>query len=192
MKKLVIQLIAIAVGALTVLLVFQLLKKSRFAEMATSPPNSPLEVIGEMTSVDGQVERRLAGSVRFESIPGPRSLFSKDLLVTQKSSFAILSLHEGERTETAQLELRLNESSKFVVEFDGSKPGALIGTLLGGTITVIKPGKPGLFRLFREGREIAVGSSEIPNIPVVSQPPIRAGSPSPTAPMGLVITATRE
>ncbi len=187
MKRPSIQVIAAVIGFLTALAAFNFLKKWEWG----SPHD--LKQIGQILAVEGQVERRLPGSVHMESVPGPRPLYHQDLLVTQHRSSVTIALEPNGPT------IHLNENSRFVAEVDASKPGAFIGTLLDGTASVVNPGRKDMFRLFRDGQQVALENADKTLVPVI---PEEAGTvtgtvanttPSPAAATttGIVIVATQ-
>jgi len=179
-----LQVIAAVVGFATALALFNMLKK------CDGRPSRSLKQIGEIAAVDGAVERRTPGAVNMETVPGPRPLYHQDLVVTQRSSSATITLTPDGPT------LRLNENTRFIAELDATRPGAFLGTLLDGTLSVLNPGRKGLFRLFREGHEISVETAEKRLVPVIpaegsapaAQEAAASGTPPPSG--GIVITAT--
>lgn len=171
-------MVAAVIGFITALATFNMMRKCD-----TRPPRN-LKQIGEITALQGAVERRVPGAVNMESVPSPRPIYHQDLLVTQRDSSLTLSLTPDGPT------LRLNENTRFVAEFDATQPGAFIGTLLDGTLTVLNPGRKGLFRLFREGQEISLESAEKPLVPVIPAETLQPTEESPAATAGIVITAT--
>ncbi len=194
MKRTALQLTGLAIGLFAVLAFFYLFKSLSALGARNAKSN---RVVGEIESVEGQVEMRKAGSVRFEAVPSERPIENQDLLVTQNASHADVEL---KASGTAQLKLRLEENSKLIIERDPDHPGGLMGTLLGGTINVIERGQgSSTFRLFRQGREITLSkaaSSDVLLLPksVETGTQVTAGSPRSVGDdhLGLVITATRE
>lgn len=183
-KRPTLQVIAAVVGFATALAIFNMLKR------CDGRPSGGLKPIGEITAVEGSVERRTPGAVNIETVPGPRPLYHQDLLVTQRASTATITLTPDGPT------LRLNENTRFIAEIDATRHGAFIGTLLDGTLSVLNSGRKGLFRLFREGREIPLESAERRLVPVIpaegTAPSSQAavgGTPSPMT-GGIIITAT--
>jgi hypothetical protein len=185
MKKPVLQLTAVAIGLAASLAAFNFLKKS---DVRSFDPRL-YTAIGEIQSVEGQVERRLPQSENMETVPGARPLFSQDLVLTQKSSSAVLVFTASQTT------LKLAENTRFIAELDSLKPGAIVGTLLDGNIQVLNSGRPGLFRLFREGHEIALKDLErnlVPILPGEGKNASAQNAPAvtPTPLNGLTISAT--
>jgi len=191
MKKQFVQLVAVAVAVLVVLFVVLWAFRS-FTGNHLRNSKRHLQTIGEIHSVVGQVERRFPGTVNFEAVSSPLPLYNQDLVTTQKSSQATLILQEPEIT------LRLNENSRFIAELDATHPGALIGTLLSGTASVLslpKKGKPDSFRLYKDGREILLNDLDKVAVPVLkigaTNPPRLTGSGALEPEKGLIITATK-
>lgn len=182
MKKPWVQLSAVTIGFVTALAAFNLLRRCDNSDLQA---DKNLKKIGEIQSVTGQVERRLPKSVKIETVPGPRSLHNQDLIITQNDSSAVLILGSSGTT------LKLGENTRFIAELDPAHQDALIGTLLDGSAQVLNPGKSDSFRLFRDGREIALENLNrtlVPVIPAESQTPPAVQA---TATPGLIITATR-
>lgn len=167
MKRSALQITAAVVGFATALAAFNLLKRCDSQGAKTDAP-----VIGRLTSVEGQVERRLPGSAIMETVPSPRPIFHQDMIVTQGDSSASLVLEPDGPT------LRLNENSRLVVEKDTTRPGAFIATLLEGTITPLNSGRAGFFRLFRDGKEVSLDSLSQQLVPVIPSEPAVAASPT--------------
>jgi Gram-negative bacterial TonB protein C-terminal len=186
-KRTSLQIIAAAIGLLTAMALFNLLKKW------DARSSHQLKQIGEILSIDGAVERRSPGALTMEAVPGPRPLYHQDLLVTQRGGFATIVLSPDGPT------LKINEGSRFIAEIDAARPQAFIGTILDGTVSVVNPGQKGVFRLYREGREISFESADRTMVPVIPMDKsVATGSnattpPAPTtgATPGIVITATQ-
>jgi TonB family protein len=182
MKRPPIQVIAAVIGFVTALAAFNFLKRWEWA----AP--SDLKQIGQILSIEGQVERRLPGSVHMETVPGSRPLYHQDLVVTQPRSSVSIVLEPNGPT------IHLNENSRFIAELDASKPGAFIGTLLAGGLAVLNPGRKDLFRLFRDGQQVALENADRTLVPVIPEEPSAVAfdpSATTTPSTGFVIVATQ-
>jgi hypothetical protein len=154
MKKLMPPLIALGAGLTVAVAGFNLLNQ-------INPGNAPvihLIPVGEVLEVSGEVTHRLPRSINIEPFKAPTELHHLELIMTGKNSKALLKLDEG-------TEIKLEENSSLVVEFDSSKEETLMATLLAGEVTRIIPGKAGALRLFRNGREI--GFAKETKLPVI-------------------------
>jgi hypothetical protein len=187
MKKPLVPLTALVIGIAAALAAYNIMNGLGFRSL----PLGRMVVIGEIQSVKGDVERRLPENVQIEAVRGPAPLHSQETIFTQKDSQAVVSFSDGTT-------LRLAENSRFVAEVDASKKEAVIGTLLDGSVNVLNTGKPGFFRLFQNGHEASLSTTEekslvslIPanSVPANGSEPLRHAGPG--AEPGLVISATQ-
>jgi len=184
MKRPSIQVIAAVIGFVTALAAFNFLKKWEWGSTG-----GDLKQIGQILAIEGQVERRLSGSVHIETVPGPRPLFHQDLLVTQHRSSVTFALEPNGPT------IHLNENARFIAEVDPSKPGTFIGTLLSGTLAIVNPGRKDLFRLFRDGQQVALENADKTLIPIIPEEPSAMTlkslpTASPTSDVVIIATQT--
>lgn len=180
MRRPTLQIIAAVIGFLTALAAFNFLRKFDWGS------TGHYKKVGQILAVEGQVERRLPGAVNMETVPNPRPLFHQDLIVIQNGGSATISLEPNGPT------LRLHENTRFIPELDATKPGAFIGTLLDGTLTVLNPGRKDLFRLFREGKEVAFEAADKTLVPMIpADGTALPARPSDSAGGGITIVATQ-
>ena len=172
MKKFATPLLALVIAILVAFAGYKFIRSLGFASSGGG------DVIGRITRLEGIVEHRLARSVNLDRLESTGPLHHQELIVTQPGALVEVTLDVGTT-------IRIHESSRFIAEKDSSKQKAVIGTVLGGSVTVPLPGPTGAFRLFREGREIDLMAREEPQAPVIHEgqrPPPPAG--------GIVISAT--
>lgn len=147
-RTLQLRLIAVAIGLASSLAAFNALKSCE--------PNTAThqqKVIGHLSASSGQVERRLPGATTVQSAPEAEAIVNQEMIITQNAAGVTIALEPDGPT------LRLNENSRFIPELDASHPAAFLGTLLDGSVTLLNPGKLGLFRLFQDGREIPINAN---------------------------------
>lgn len=143
-------------------------------------------VIGKFISVTGDVERRLPETTqRMPAKPGD-NFRSGELLFTERASETEIEFENGVR-------LRIEPGSRFVTEIDRANPDVMNATIIEGSATTLFSGKSGMFRLFKEGREVPLSEDSRNPVPVV---PVVVGSQpvaQPTASLNresVVITAS--
>lgn len=163
-------LIGAGLGLLVLLVAFYL------ALRQFSPdPGAFTTLIGKIDSVQGAVTARLARTLDFKKVASGAPLFSQEVLQTDQGE-AVLTLN-------TQTQIKMIEATKFVVETDATRSDGLIGTILEGKVIILNPGAEGRFRLFQQGREVALDRA-IVNAPNIVTPVKRA----PIS--GLTVTAT--
>lgn len=161
-KRSALQLLAVTVGFVTALALFNFLKQSDFK------PTVGRKTIGQIVSIDGQLERRGAGAVGMEKIPGPGPIYHQDLLITQGHSNAKVVLEPGGPI------LLLEDNTRAIFELDPTAQGSFQAVVLDGSIKVIQPGQKGMFRLFKGGTEIPIDGSWKAEVPVITADSIAA------------------
>ena len=134
--------------------------------------------IGVVDSVQGNVQSRLARTLRFEKLLFHSKIHNQEVIQTEKDSEAVISF-------TTSTTLHLAERTRFVAEEDASRPGALIGTVIEGHVAVLQATKANLFRLYYQGHELPL-SGQVASGPAVVTP-TRGAQPGAG---GLIITAT--
>ncbi len=164
MKKLLIPLSILAIGIATAVatLVFRDRNSSSLGEQPELKAQRPNEhsPIGRVLDTRGAVNLRAPKEFQFRLAHQGNPLLSQELIVTDRASEVRLHLI----TETV---LKVHERSRLVIEHDVTREGALIATVLDGQVSIEKPGKAELFRLFRDGRELNLNELtqlETPNL----------------------------
>ena len=176
MKRFATPLLALVIAILVAFAGYKFIRSLNFASSGGG------EVIGKITRLEGLVEHRLARSVNLEKLERTGPLHHQELIVTQPGALVEVNLDVGTT-------IRIHEGSRFIAEKDTSKQNAIIGTVLGGSVTVPLPGPQGAFRLFREGREIDLMAREEPQAPVIQEGQKNDQRPAPPG-GGVVISAT--
>lgn len=189
MKRSMLQFVAIAIGVVSAMALYSFMRR-----LDLNSDRVKANTIGAIESIEGQLERRAAGTVTTEKITSPRTLLHQDLLVTQKNSSVII------RFLKTQTVLKLQESSRFIAESDSSRADSVIATILDGEVAVLSEGAKERFHLFRQGQEIPLSQAGVKSMPevVLSLPtptpaPGTSPQPSPTqAPLVIVATKAAE
>jgi hypothetical protein len=177
------QILGIAIGFISAMLIYQVVRRLDFNQKT----NADLIEIGQIIAIEGLVERRLPGAVATETVPAPGPFYHQDLLITQRDSSLTL------RFKNAETVLKLNEAARFVAEQDPTNANAVRATILDGGVQLIQAGKPELIKFYRDGAEVALGDLGKTQVPSIQAPPPELIGPPPPASTGpqLIITATK-
>jgi hypothetical protein len=131
-------------------------------------PLGALTPIGEITSVQGQVEARLPKTVQAEPAEPRAILYSQEVLTTRAQGSAVVGLSSGAA-------VRIEQETRVILEIDANKPDVVILTLLAGHVEVMSPGPEGTLRLFRDGVELPLNARALNPAPA---PLVPAGESS--------------
>ncbi|MES2965169.1 MAG: AgmX/PglI C-terminal domain-containing protein [Bdellovibrionota bacterium] len=117
-----------------------------------SPHEAPsgLIAVGVVTAVSGSVEHRWPGRIEIMPLEAGATLHVGELVRTNERSMATLSLKNG-------AQIKVLPDSQVVAEFDATREGSTRVTIVSGDAEITKPGPNGLFRLYKEGREVTDG-----------------------------------
>ena len=195
MKKLSpTQIAAFLIAVLVALAAYRALREWEVSTLSTSHNSSPS--IGEIQSVQGDVEVRQPRTLSAETVKGSVNLASQAVVTTHEASEAVLILNGSAQQPTpVGAIVKLGENTRFVAEIDPVHPGGIVGTILAGKVIMVNPGLHGLLRLFREGRELAIvdlGKDLVPILPSGSNRVETANTTESSDPVGgIVITPTR-
>ncbi|HVK60738.1 MAG TPA: AgmX/PglI C-terminal domain-containing protein [Bdellovibrionales bacterium] len=162
-RKLIIPFSVFLIAALTAIFAFR-----------TSDSAKGLIKVGRIDSIEGDVTMKLPGSVKTEPAHAKQDLYSGQLIFTERASQAVLSLNGG-------TSVRVEPATRFTAEADRAIEGLIAGTVVEGSVTLITQGEAGTFKLFKDGREVALDTDLGVRIPVV-QVPINAGATTASAP----------
>lgn len=137
---------------------------SQQADLASAPEMTGA-IIGQIQSVEGQVEiRPPRGTQFYPAVVQP--LVAEALIQTQAASAAVIEFQSGPT-------LRLLANSRLVAELDPTQEGTVHATLIAGEFTVLNPGTSETFTISQNGVPIDYkGGSiarKVPLIPVTDE-----------------------
>lgn len=180
MKRLLVPMIAIALGISAAFAGFQLLQTLGPRPMAVET----WQTIGQIESVSGEVSHRLPRSPRFLSAQPSTSFHSQELLVTGRASEAVVQFSSGTK-------IKASENTRLIAESDPSRPGVIVLTLLDGSISLLNPGPEGSLRIFHQGQEFNAQDLQTSQVPVLSTNPSATSGAFPNEPSNdSVVSAT--